>query len=224
MKKKSLNDRLAEQEQLKNKPIPRTDDSQRDRHSAAFRRHFRDYVEFTEVDEDGRSHVKRVYQGMWHIPSLPLPERRREQLWLALLFAVGMALFLTAALRAVPANRLWFLAVAQFLVIASAAYTLTGLYNYLTAGEKLTEADYNSGPIRVRTGSAATAGALLLCAALYISSVFSYRPFAAPQLFCAGLCLLSALALFALNRLDSRVAYTKQRSTEEAPDDAQRIE
>ena len=224
MKKMTLNERLAQQEELKNKPIPRTDDNQRDKHSAAFRRHFRDYVEFTEVDEEGRSHIRRVYQGMWYIPSLSLKERRREQLWLVLLYLLGLGLFLAASLYTVPANRLWFLGVAQFFGIAAAAYTLTGLYNYLTAGEKLTETDHSSGPMRVRRGLVAMAAALLLCAALYVSCIFQYKPFTRPLLLCAGLSLLSALALFAANRLDSRIVYTRQRSTEEAPDDAQRIE
>lgn len=224
MKKKSLNDRLAEREKPRNAPIPRDNDRELERHSAAFRRHFKDYVEFVELDEDGHTHLRRVYQGLWHIPALSRAERLREKLLLALLFAAGLVLFLFAALRTVPANRTWFLAVAHFAVLAAAAYTLTGLYNHLTAGEKLTTADFGSGPRRVRIGALGMAGLLSLCALLYLLCAFLYRPFVLPHLLCAALSLAAALALFAAWYLEGRVSYTTEQSTEPVPDDAIRIE
>jgi|GEM_PF-1619251 len=220
MKKRSLNDRLADKEKL-GVVRPKSND---DRHSAAFRRQFKDHAEFTELDENGRARIKRVYLGVWRVPSLPLRERRREQALLVLLYLAGLALFLLAATRPVPANGLWYLAAAQFVVIAAAAYTLTGLYNYLTAGEKLTEVDYNSGTLRVRYGFLAMAAAQLLCALLYLFFALRLRFALRAQLLCALFTFFGAAALFAANRLDARIEYHEEPNKEVVPDDAVRIE
>ena len=229
MKKKSLNERLEEQERARNRLPDRSALRGRrgrtgDEHSAAFRRHFKDYVEFADKDENGRRVIRRVYQGIWYIPEIDREKQKREQLLLVLLYLLGLALFLVAATRQVPANRLWYMGTAQFFTAATAIYTATGLFNYLTGGPRLTEHDHDSGPRRLRLASLVTAAILALSAVLYLVCAFTYRVFAARLILCAVLSLAAALAFFALNRVDSRIAYRKEQSTEPAPADAVPIE
>lgn len=218
MKKKTLNDRLAVREKID------IDKSARSDYSASFRRQFKDYVEFSEYDERGRKHVRRVYQGVWHIPNLPAGRRKRERWLLALLFAGGLVLFLLAALRQIPANRTWLLAVAHVITVVLFLYTGSGLFNYLTGGAKLTTYDYETGPLRFRRGCLITAGALALCALLYLACVVIYRDGVILSLLAAGLSLAGAFSLYVARMLDGSVPFIEERSREKAPDDAVRIE
>lgn len=238
MKKKSLNERLADREKVLNAPpdqgkpsgwrrlvTPDTDkEHDHDHHSRAFRRHFKDHAEYLVEDEDGHTEVVRVYLGTWYIPSLSEDERKKERGLLLLLFAISVVLFLIAVFQTVPANRFWFVSVTQVAAIAAFAYTGFGLANYLPAGSRLTVTEYEKGSVRFRIGSISAGVVLILYSLLYMICAVLFRGVAGSLFLCAILTLGSAFSILFANRLHSKVTFTEEKSKETVPDGAQRIE
>ncbi len=213
----SLTAKLAEREKRKNEAPGRG------WHSAAYHRHFEDWAEFERTDEKGRTRIERVYQGTWYVQSLSRSERVRERLALVLLWAIGLALFAFAALREVRANSTWFLAAAQFVMLGASFWTLTGLFNYLTSGGRMTVGEYKSGTLRFRRGCVAMIGALILCTLLYLLCALLYEG-VLQHLLCAALSLAAALPLLLAQRIDANVPYANEESKKTAPEDAALID
>lgn len=218
MKKKSLTAAMAEREKKKNEAPGRG------WHSAAYHRHFEGWAEIERRDEKGRVRIERVYRGTWYIQSLSRAQRLRERASLTALFAAALALFVYAALRPAEGNTKWFLALAQFAVIAAALFTLTGLVNYLTCRERMTVGEYKGGPVRFRRGCVAMIAALLLCVLLYLLCAFLYEALIGTHLLCALLCLAAALLLALAQRLDANVPYANEESNKADDPDAVEIE
>lgn len=218
MGKKSLTARLAEREKQKNEAPGHG------WHSAAYHRHFEDYAEIERTDEKGRTRIERVYQGLWYVQVLTREQKLRERLALALLYFAALALFVMAALRPVAGNGTWFLALAQFAVLAAALYTLTGLFNYLTGSGRMTVGEYKGGPVRFRRGCVAMIVTLLVCVLLYLLCAFLYEKGIGAHFLCAGLCLAAALLILLAQRLDANIPYANEQSEKTAPEDATLID
>ena len=218
MEKKSLTAKMAEREK-KNNAAPG-----HGWHSAAYHRHFEDYAEFERVDEKGRTRIERVYQGTWYVQALSRGARLRERIGLVLLFLTSAALFGWAALRSVPANGKWFVALAQFVTVILLVWTLTGLFNYLICREKMTVGEYKCGTLRFRRGCVVTIGVLILLTLLYLLCAFLYEGSILAHLLCAALSLAAALPLLLANRLDANIPYANEESEKAAPEDATLID
>ncbi len=176
----------------------------RDLHSRAYRRYFRNHEEIGHLDEKGRLSIERVYHGSWIVQTLPREARIREKIALALLYVLAVAAFVFTALRGVPGNRAWFVSAAHVAAFALLLWTLSGLFNYLNDGEKLTEGEFRCGADRFRKGCMLSGAALGLCALLYLLCAALYG--AAPgHLLCAAACVGGALALLLARRIDEKV-------------------
>lgn len=218
MKKKSLTAAMAEREKQKNEAPGHG------WHSAAYHRHFEGWAEIERRDDKGRVRIERVYRGTWYVQSLSRAQRLAERAALAGLFTAALALFAAAALRPAAGNAAWFLALGQFAVIAAALFTLTGLFNYLICGERMTVGEYKSGTLRFRRGCVVMIAALLLCLLLYVLCAFLYEAGIGTHLLCAALCLGAALLLVLAHRLDANVPYANEESENAADPDAVEIE
>ena len=175
----------------------------RDLHSRAYRRYFRDHEELGHLDEKGRLSIERIYHGSWIVQKLPRAARIREKALLALLYVLAAAAFVFAALRDAPGNRAWYLSAAHLIAFAFLAWTLSGLFNYLNDGERMTAGEFRCGEWRFQKGCLFSGAALGLCALLYLLCAALLG--GGGHLLCAALCLGGALALLHARVVDLRV-------------------
>ena len=185
----------------------------RDLHSRAYRRYFTGHEEIGHLDEKGRVNIERIYHGSWIVQMLPRAARIRERAVLALLYALAAAAFLFAALRGAPGNRVWYVSAAHVIAFAFLAWTLSGLFNYCSDGERMTEGEFRCGEGRFRLGCLLGAAALGLCALLYLLCAVLLGE-AGAHLICAAGCLGGALALFGARAIDLRVPCRRLENAE----------
>ena len=164
----------------------------RDLHSRAYRRYFRNHEELGHLDEKVRVSIERIYHGSWTLQKLSRAARICERALLALLYFLSAAAFVFSALRDVPGNRAWYLSAAHVAAFALLLWTLSGLFNYLNDGEKMTEGEYRCGALRFRKGCLFSGAALGLCALLYLLCAALFG--GGGHLLCAAVCLGGALA------------------------------
>ena len=176
----------------------------RDLHSRAYRRYFQNHEELGHLDEKGRVSIERIYHGSWTVQKLPRAARIREKIFLALLYVAAAAAFIFSALREAPGNRAWFVSAAHVAVFALLLWTLSGLFNYLSDSERMTEGEYRCGALRFRKGCLFSGAALGLCALLYLLCAALYGE-APGHLLCAAACVGGALVLLLARRIDEKV-------------------
>lgn len=187
-------------------------------HSNAYHRYFEGYSEYETLDSRGKTVIRRVYEGTVYSQNLDRKQRVKLHVLLGVLWLAGAAVFALAATRPVPANMLWYSVLPQFAVLGFLVWALTALVNYYMAPEKMTVADYNTGSRRLVKSSLAALIAMLLCAAVYLICAFAFEECILLHLLCAALCGVSALLMLLVNRLESNVTYTEEKSGEKVPE------
>lgn len=149
-------------------------------------------------------------------------QERREKLSCMALIALSAVLFCIGAVQFIPANTLWFVTLPQAAYIALCAMSFLAACRCLASPEQLTRYSYRKGAVRLqkypRYAAALMAVTALLTAAcqLFHTVNAGVRGFAA-----AGLYTLSALAMYAVYRMESARHYKAENKTVELDEGTQ---
>lgn len=197
--------------------------SRRDFHRVSYHRHFEGYSEYEVVDEKGHVHIRRVYTGMYYAHPFEKKQRILLKAMLVVIWLAAVALFTLGAMQPGAGNNKWYVSVWQVGDVIGLAWTLFGLFNYLTVPPKMTIGDWRSSSQKLRCGSIFAAVFLLVTALMILFDLALTASNVGMYLLCALCFLISGVCMIAEWWIEGKVVYKKTASEETAPDYAARI-
>lgn len=187
---------------------------------SAFHRNFRGYFEYTEVDEKGKKHIRRIYPGIYYSPDLNARQRAMYKIMYWLLFLLSAALYLYAATRMTPGNTSWLVSIPQLGQGLGHVWAGISLVNYVFAPINRTKHEHFTTHNYILMSSIGTMAFGLLSAALLTGYCICNGSFDALNSLSLAGYVLSAAVMFWLNRMEHNVTFTETQSKEKIPDDA----
>lgn len=184
------------------------------RHSDAYHSFFEGYTERLALDEKGRQRIQREYTAPWIVEDLSPARSRQVRIAAWLLYLAAVGIYLWCALRPVGSNSSPYVAVSGLLTVIPLLLLFFALVTFTLQGKKLTQYDYKSNRKRLRVLS--LMGAVLM--AITATMVLLYFLLHTEQGWRDGLLgsvlhAASALCLFALWRVHSRIPYKESANT-----------
>jgi len=191
-------------------------------HSAAYHRHFEGWSEFEEQQTNGKVRIRRVYTGAWYRQDLSSRRRILLKLLFSTLFVFAAALFIICSAQYVGSNQCWYVVITQAGAIVGIVWMGIGLFNYLTAKKNMTIAEYRSSSGTLRVGS--MIAAISFAAAILMTLLFVLLQhteiMVGREVMCAAGYLICGVAVFTVNRIESKIRYLETPSGNEAPQEA----
>jgi len=191
-------------------------------HSAAYHRHFEGWSEFEEQQTNGKVRIRRVYTGAWYRQDLSSRRRILLKLLFSTLFVFAAALFIICSAQYVGSNQCWYVVITQAGAIVGIVWMGIGLFNYLTAKKNMTIAEYRSSSGTLRVGS--MIAAISFAAAMLMTLLFVLLQhteiMVGREVMCAAGYLICGVAVFTVNRIESKIRYLETPSGNEAPQEA----
>ncbi len=193
-------------------------------HSKSYHRHFEGYTEVETTNDKGKTVIRRVYTGEYR--RLELPKGKRitlRMIYLALLLVIW-GLFFLAASRNVGANRSWYVAIAQMLVLCSLGYSFIKLLGHATAPRNLTIGEWKASSLGLAKSCQFCFWSLELTALLTLLYLILKGENWGLHLLCIGVYAVAGLLAILLNRMEANAPYITFPSTEPAPEEGTYID
>jgi len=187
---------------------------------SAFHRNFRGYYEYTEVDGNGKKHIRRIYPGIYYSPDLNARQVAMYKIMYWLLFLLSGALYLYAATRMTIGNTSWVVSIPQLGQGLGYIWAGISLVNYVFAPLKRTKHEHFTTHNYILMASIGTMGFGLLSAAALAGYCQFVSGFTALDGWSLAGYVLSAGVMLWLNRMEHNVTFTETQSKEKIPDDA----
>lgn len=194
-------------------------------HRRAYHRNFEGYTEVRELNQYGRTVIRRVYTGKYYEPELEPFRRLTLRMFYLLFFAGGTALFLYGATRHLLCNRTLYVNLFQAVEIPMLLWCIYVLAFYIPSMGKLTAGEYDTqhGSLMRATRMAAvcmwlTAAAAVVCTLLHLDTEVL------ANLLCAAGFAASGALVFLIYLFESNLNYTVTNSTNSAPEEGVEID
>lgn len=192
-------------------------------HSKGYHRYFEGYSECRELDKSGRVRIRRVYTGVYHAAELEDGQRKRIKALYCVLWLASLLLYLFVVTRPVGSNTCYYVTASEALSLAGLAWLAWSLFNYVTAGKRMTLGEYCYAEAVKRSSrftavvQAATAAATLVYSVLsggdgFLQGLLCFTG----ALLCAGLC-------FSIFYIERKIVYRSFLSEKEGGEEAQQI-
>lgn len=182
----------------------------------AYQRYFRDFVVVRSIDGKGKFRVKHVYTGVYYSQDLPHSQKVLLRIGLILLWLAAATVFAASACAKLEINRVWYVALGQAGMLLSLGWYAFRMILYLTAPEKMTVGDWQSGPRGVKRNGLCAAiicavTALLTAVAAGLNTASGWS-----GMICAAGCVICGGMMFMAYRIEARVNYVN--AYEQAPE------
>ncbi len=186
-------------------------------HSTHYHRYFEDFMEIQKTDEKGKQHIERVYVGQYY-------SHEDQKKWKLLKCAYAV-LYLIALASFFWANSLYIMSANYKLIelpvfIGTVMLLFYGcvLISFISRGKEMTIWEYKSGPRRVVSISKWCVIVLLvkILASLIFMVIVRGWELKGELMNIAGV-LVSALAIGAINRIESKQHYNARTSEAAMP-------
>ena len=185
------------------------------RHTSSYDKFFEDYIEYTETDETGRLHVKRVYEGDYYEAQMSPVRRTIVKILLGMLWIAAAVVFVTAGVRYAPLQSSNYIIVGQLGIIIGLGWMLLGLYNYYTSPARHTVGDHKASSDRIINSSICGFIAFGFTAAASIIQMFTDGNSGTGQLPAVLLYAAGFVIMIAVYVIEKKIKYVKSRMGKE---------
>ena len=158
---------------------------------AFYRRYYEDFLEYNEIEADGKVVIRRVYQGTWYTADLDRRGRIRYKAAIAAAWILEVALFGVLIYYGTSLDARWYMAVAHFVAAAGILWNFAAVASCLLAPEKMTHYEYKTSVRDYRISST------LMASGFGVSAVISFITALTPGNESRRLLLLLALGYLA---------------------------
>ncbi len=180
---------------------------------AFYRRYYEDYLEYNEIEPDGRTVIRRVYQGTWYTADLDRRGRILYKTAITAAWVISVILFGILIYRGTSLDARWYMGTAHILAALGILWNNIAVVSCLLAPVKMTHYEYKTSVRDYRYSSMLMAAGFLASGLIaLISMLAGNRSDAGTLLVLAGGYLAAAGVSFCANRYSCRITYTKEGS------------
>ena len=177
---------------------------------AFYRRYYEDFLEYNEIDADGKIVIRRVYQGTWYTADLDRRGRIRYKTAIAAAWILSVSLFGVMIYYGTSLDAKWYMAAAHLLATLGILWNFAAVVSCLLAPVKMTSYEYKTSVRDYRISSMMMAVGFAVSAAIALASALAGKSGSGRLLLFLTLGYLAAAGMMLFgDRYSSDVTYTR---------------